>query len=110
MFGLHWHHGRHAAHRDDAGESASGKGTVEPDGPPETADLAAWSEEVARFMNKRAGSYGLLLEEMRTSRSLFELAAVQQRWWLSTIQDYAGLASSFQEKAPPSDQEDGRSV
>ncbi len=105
MWGLHKHHRRHAAHPDDTKtQTASGNEALAPDGTPGPSDLGAWSEEIAHFMNKRAGSYGLLLEEMRTSRDLFELAAVQRRWWLNTIRDYAGFTARPHEQTPPSDQ------
>lgn len=87
----------------------AGNATPEADGGSGLHDLGGWNEEVARFASKRGDSYGVLLEEMRTSRSLAELAAVQQRWWLHAMQDYVGLTGRLYGRESAPDQEDGPS-
>ena len=87
MFGFHSHSGRQA-------DGPAAAPTSEADAPP-ASDL------LTRFAARRAGSYSVLFEEMRSCRSAVELASVQQRWWLGAMQDYAGFWTTVAAQAGP---------
>jgi hypothetical protein len=109
MFGFHRPHG-HASNSDHDTSTEVGALDHTPDEPNNSGlHSGAWSDEVLSFAAKRMSRYGEFLEEMRRCRSLFELAAVQQRWFLRSAEDYAafmaGRSGAPDEKSPsaPSD-------
>ena len=72
-----------------------GRRAAAPSGDPGPSEAAGWTDPVVGLVHRRLESYGVLFDQMRASRSLVELGAAQQRWWLSAVRDYMGFAASL---------------
>lgn len=96
MFGWRTHGGRLTG----APGRQRPNGALAPDDSDDSSNPGNWNEEVVRFTTKRIDSYGVLLNDVGGCRNLLDLVQVQQRWWLSTVQDYAGFATGLYDRAP----------